>query len=511
MRINLIYLFVCLFMINQALPAQEHGVSLDSCFSLALENHGSISAEDYYLKAYEELKKATFTLYLPKIDVSGSYIRNQKNIRLLSEDLLIPVIPYEAMQDGQLADESFWMDPANNELLSETFVTEEFGGIHFPVEDASGDYPYSDLTGGYIFKNHAFIPEDMLSLNTKDLYILNIGLYQPVYRAGKIRHANQVAQATAEYQKSKKKLREFEILLEVEHYYWLTIALEEKMRLAEQNRQLMDTLLKDVTRYYHSEIVPYAELLEVKKKQAGAVFQQLQAQNNLKLARMMMNQLIGMDMSVETKLSDTISNDFIVMDSLVLVNRSQQLRPELGMIQQQVEIAASGYEMARKRYLPEIGISSNYYFMNPDVFNGFQDQFGSNWNIGFTISFPLLDWGERVYTMRAMQYMQKAGEENLKDTEDKIVLEVNKHLFRYRELVQEWQVALLEKELASVNLQNARSNYQQGMIKHNELLKKQTAWYEAQSDYIQLFADIRLAQIGLKKAAGIHPLYDNLK
>lgn len=488
---------------------QAQPLTLDTCFTMALENQASLHSEMYYQKAYEALKKAAFTLYLPRAHVSGSYMRNQQELSLLSNDIKVPVIPYEAMQDGQIRGESFWMDPANNALLAETFVTEETGGFHVPVQDESGSYPYADLTDGYILKNHALVSADHLTLRTRDFYVFNINLYQPVYQAGKIRHANQVASHTLAYQQAKKELRTHEVLQEVEHYYWLTLALQEKLRLAEQNKQMLDTLLQDVNRYYEQEMISVTDRLAVQKEHAGALLKLMQAQHSARLSSMMLNQLVGRDMNQDIQLADQIHDDFPVMDSLFLSKHAKEKRPELEMLRQQVKTASAAYSLSQKRYLPEIGFSSNYYLMNPDVYNGFQTDFGSNWNVGVTISFPLLDWGERLYTMRAMRYIQQASEESLRDAGNQVDMEVQRELFTYRELVQEWQVVVLAKEEALLRLEDAQSRYQQGVIRHHELLRKQTAWFQAQVDYIQLFADIRLAQIKLKKAGGVKLLPDH--
>ena len=61
-------------------------LTLDSCRVLALENNKELRIAQEKINAAHYQKKAAFTNYLPKIDVTGTYMRTQKEISLLSDE-----------------------------------------------------------------------------------------------------------------------------------------------------------------------------------------------------------------------------------------------------------------------------------------------------------------------------------------------------------------------------------------------------------------------------------------
>lgn len=66
-------------------------LSLEDCRRLAVENNKKLKIADEEVKASEAQKAEAFTKYLPSIDAMGVYLRNQKEINLLSEDAHLPV------------------------------------------------------------------------------------------------------------------------------------------------------------------------------------------------------------------------------------------------------------------------------------------------------------------------------------------------------------------------------------------------------------------------------------
>jgi len=66
-------------------------LSLEDCRRLAIENNKKLKIAAEEVKASAAQKAEAFTKYLPGIDAMGVYLRNQKEINLLSEDAHLPV------------------------------------------------------------------------------------------------------------------------------------------------------------------------------------------------------------------------------------------------------------------------------------------------------------------------------------------------------------------------------------------------------------------------------------
>ena len=79
--------FLCFTLATNA----QQVLSLEDCRRLAVENNKKLKIADEEVKASEAQKAEAFTKYLPGIDAMGVYLRNQKEINLLSEDAHLPV------------------------------------------------------------------------------------------------------------------------------------------------------------------------------------------------------------------------------------------------------------------------------------------------------------------------------------------------------------------------------------------------------------------------------------
>lgn len=83
-------LFVVILCFMSQTKAQNV-LSLEDCRRLAIENNKKLKIADEEVKASSAQKAEAFTKYLPSVDAMGVYMRNQKEINLLSEDAHLPV------------------------------------------------------------------------------------------------------------------------------------------------------------------------------------------------------------------------------------------------------------------------------------------------------------------------------------------------------------------------------------------------------------------------------------
>lgn len=85
--LSLIVVLLCFILQSNA----QGVLSLEDCRRLAIENNKKLKIADEDVKASEAQRAEAFTRYLPSIDAVGVYLRNQKEINLLSDDAHLPV------------------------------------------------------------------------------------------------------------------------------------------------------------------------------------------------------------------------------------------------------------------------------------------------------------------------------------------------------------------------------------------------------------------------------------
>ena len=97
-KICIAFLFCC-----QCLAALAgEPLSLDSCRSMALRNNRSLAAARANIDKAHNERKAAFTNYLPKIDITAAYMRTGDELSLLSDDQKAKLSSLGTYMSGQM-------------------------------------------------------------------------------------------------------------------------------------------------------------------------------------------------------------------------------------------------------------------------------------------------------------------------------------------------------------------------------------------------------------------------
>jgi outer membrane protein TolC len=487
--IQAILWFVLLSTVASGLKAQEQ-LTLQQCRQMALKNNKKIAIARENRNAVGSLEKSAKTLFFPKIQFNGGYFRMNKQLSLFSKNMFLPVVPSEVYQNGLSS-----LDPQSNpELVRETFVTQDFNGVPVPMEDPK--------TGDPLFDRYALLPKDEAKLDLQNIFFGSVGVTQPIYMGGKIRHTYDMAQHGEQMMEARTKISEAEVLLETDKSYWKVISLKEKVKLAGDYLKRIDTLLTDVKNLHQEGIITNNKVMRVKVKKNQIELELMKAKNGLQLARMALNQNIGLPLDTVVHLADSLGDVTRLSDPHNYRNQALESRPELNALEQGVEIARSGKKLMQSRYLPNIGLTANYVMSNPNPWNGFESEFGGDITLGVALNIPIYNWGERKHTLQAVEHKKRASQKKLEQSRELISLEVKKTIFSYNEAVKKVEMTRSSLQQAKENLEMTRDNFEEGMVKSADVLEAQSMWQEAYSEYIDAATDYRIQQAKLLKASG---------
>ncbi len=483
-------LLLAVYSIPILLSAQENVLSLEDCRQMALEHNRAVKMASEHEMALTSLKKAAKTQFFPNLSANGTYLRMNKDISLLGEDVFLPVIPSEAIVNGEFDQSVLVNDP---ELLAETFVLTDFMGTPVPALDDDGNP---------VFQNYAYLPKDEASLSMKNLFLLNVGFTQPVYMGGKIREMYKMSQYGEQLFKAKKELSIDEIIIKTDEYYWKVVSLKEKLELTRQYRQMIENLVQDLQNIYDEGIITNNEVLKAKVKMNEVELNYMKTNNGLQLARMALNQTLGLPLDTLLHLKDSVAAPSSVENLGAYKASALSQRPEVAMLEQTINLAESGEKIMRSRYLPNIGLTANYTFINPNPYGGFEEEFGGDWNVGVVMNIPIYHWGDRRHTLEAMRHEKRAAEQKYEEAREQISLEVHQKLFTYHESLKKVELTESSLKQAEENLKITKDNFDEGLAKSTDVLEAQTMWQEAYSDYIDAKTESRIAYSYLLKAGG---------
>ena len=429
-------------------------------------------------------RKAAFTNYLPNFSATGAYMRNQKEFSLLNSD-------QKAALSG-----------LGNSLAS---PLEQAGGIiaqlHPELASKVSELGAS-LTSAFNNAGNSLI--DALRTDTRNVYAGAVTLTQPLYMGGKIRAYNKITQYAEELARQQHQGGMQEVIMSTDQAYWQVVSLVNKKKLAEGYLKLLQQLDSDVEKMIAEGVATKADGLSVRVKVNEAEMTLTKVEDGLSLARMLLCQLCGLDLSSPVTLTDENMSDIPLLapETHFDMSTAYANRPEIRSLELATQIYKQKVNITRSEHLPSIALMGNYMVTNPSVFNGFENKFKGMWNVGVMVQIPIWHWGEGLYKTRAAKAEARITQYQLEDAREKIELQVNQAAFKVNEAGKKLLMASKNMEKAEENLRYATLGFKEGVIATSNVLEAQTAWLSAQSEKIDAQIDVKLTEIYLKKSLG---------
>lgn len=477
-----VFLLTFLLSFTFTVKAQSF-LSLDSCRALALANNKDLLISNEKISAAHYQRKAAFTNYLPNFSATGAYMRNQKEFSLLNNDQKAALSGLGTNLAGpiqQAATEIATAHPDLAPLISS--LSGKLGAV----------LPALDQAGNSLV--------DALRTDTRNVYAGAITLTQPLYMGGKIRAYNKITKYAEELAQEQHHGGMQEVIMSTDQAYWQVISLVNKKGYL----KLLQQLDSDVEKMINEGVATKADGLSVRVKVNEAEMTLTKVEDGLSLARMLLCQLCGIDLSSPITLADENMEDIplLTTDPHFDLSTAYENRPEIRSLELATQIYKQKVNVTRAEHLPSIALMGNYMVTNPSVFNSFENKFKGMWNVGVMVQIPIWHWGEGIYKTRAAKAEARIAQYQLQDAREKIELQVNQAAFKVKEAGKKLVMSSKNMEKAEENLRYATLGFKEGVIATSNVLEAQTAWLSAHSEKIDAQIDVKLTEIYLKKSLG---------
>lgn len=460
-KLGIILLFV--FVTSSSITAQQH-LSLEDCRKLAMENNKTLKiASEEEKVAYFEKKEALMKFF-PEISFMGTYLRNQKNLNLIQSSS----IP-----------SSITTPPIN------------LPGMTFP----SMEIPIDGLRDQLL---------KATELDIKNVWAGGFTLMQPVFMGGKIIAYHDLRSYAEELAKTMREAKMTDVIVETDNAYWQVVSVSNKKKLAQAYVDLLKTMDKDVQASLEEGLATKADRLSVSVKLNEAETTLTKAENGLNLSKMLLSQLCGLDISDRIYLEDENSESLPnIEESNDLPNIDEALsnRSEIRSLQLATDIYKKQEKIAMADFLPNVALTANYLWTNPNTFDGYQNKFGGMWNVGVVVKVPF-NIGSSSSKLNAAKAKTRIQEYQLADAKDKIRLQINQESYKLNEASKKLVAAKQNTEKADENLRYANAGFEEGVISASDAMAAHTAWLSAHSEFIDAQIDLKLCRLYLNKALG---------
>lgn len=445
------------FVVTVSCMHAQRMLTLEECRNLAIQNNKELQISGEKIKMADNEKKAAFTKYFPQLSANGAYMWNQKDINLLDMGALSSSLSSSLGGLAQL--------PMIQHLMS---------GVN-----------------------------DMQHLDVQNIWVGNVSLVQPVFMGGKIVNYNQITKFAKQLAESMNNLQLQDLIYKTDETYWQVISLVNKKKLADAYVDLLRKMDSDVTAMIY-EVATEADGLSVKVKLNEAEMAQTKVENGLALTRMLLAQICGLSLEEDLSLADEKLDNFPVETTQASadLNEAFMNRNELRSLDLATKIYKRKERIALAEMLPNVALAANYFVTNPNVFNGFKNDFAGMFNVGVMVKVPLSGWWEGTYRRNSAKAETRIKTLEWQDAREKIELQVNQSVYKVNEAGKKLIASSRNMENAEENLRCANFGFEEGVIPALNLMEAQTAWVSARSSLIDAQIEVKLTEVYLSKALG---------
>lgn len=338
-----------------------------------------------------------------------------------------------------------------------------------------------------------------LEMNSLTLIQSGISVSQPVYAGGKIRYSNKQADAGVEISDLALNLKYSEVIENTDQAFWDVAMVESNIEIAEQYITMLTELEEQMTAMYEVGLQPASEKLRVSVQKNEAELKLLKAKNSLKIAKMYLNQMLGLHLETDIQISYNASTDvklFNLDDGTIVATGN---RNELKIMEKQKEISELDAKISRADYLPSVGVGAQYTnFWVKDLI----EEIDFRTMLAAQVSIPIFQWGQGKKKQRAAQLRIEQANISLQHTNDLINLEVMQVKIQVEEAYE--SIILAEKNIAEADesLEETKASFEVGLNTTTDMLLAQTTWQEAQAKLINAIAQFKVLETRWKRVTG---------
>lgn len=313
----------------------------------------------------------------------------------------------------------------------------------------------------------------------------SIMLSQPVFVGGKIVYGNKLSKLALNVSRQQLRLSENEVMLHVENLYWELISLYEKVNTINILDELLTSLYADVEISFKAGLITRNDLLEVKLKQNSLKSNKIDLENGIKLCKMSLCQLIGIDITgyedfdIAKKSIEKVDNpELYYIDHF----EAMENRAEKKLLEDNVKIAKYQTKMKRADYLPSVAVGAAYFKHN------FMDKWEGNSAAFISVSIPITDWWKGSHAIKQQKIKKQIAVNNKIDTQEQLLIQMQNIR---NELDKAYRQLLIEEESieqANENLRINKDNYKAGIINMSDLLNAQSILQQCRDKRAEAFA-----------------------
>jgi outer membrane protein TolC len=390
---------------------------------------------------------------------------------------------------------------AGNDLEASQGIVVQTRAIALPQLQATGQYKDTDPNAIENFPGAGSTPDQNWNAGLQ--------IVQSIYQGGKLTAAVRAAKVTKEQALAQYQATLADTLLAVRLAYYDILLAAEQITVNEASVNLLQKELDDQQRRYDAGTVPHFNVLRAKVSVANARPPLIQAQNNYRIAKNNLSNLLGYDLprevwdNIPLNLTDTLDAVPYEINLSDALQEALAKRPELVALRKTEELQKLNITNAKAGYKPSLQLFAGYNWFNAQFTPPVEiDHDINGWNAGAQMSWDIFDGmlthGKVIQAKALYEKSKTAVDEEGRNIE----LEVRT---TYSDFLEAQEVLESQKTVqaeAEESLREANARADAGTGTQLDVLDAENSLTQARSTQVQALHDYDAARARFERAIG---------
>ncbi len=287
--------------------------------------------------------------------------------------------------------------------------------------------------------------------------------------------------------------------------YWMLYKAQQVKLVIDENVTQVQSHLTDVTNMVNAGVMLRDEQLKAQVQLSNARFAQVDAANNVKLAMMQLNNIIGLPLDTNLTLTTPLARRDAPLKTLDEYKSSAAgNRPDLNAARMKIESARAGYGASKGGYLPSVSLFGDILYANPNQrYLPNQERWDNTWDVGIMVSYDLFDWGITRSQVAQADARKSQAELAYEQALDGVELEVNQSYLALLQAGERIAIANGGVEQAEESARIVKNRFHNGHATNTEVLDAEIALLQSKLNFTVATADYEIALSRMQKVAGM--------
>lgn len=410
-------LTICFIVAVQA----QTPLSLDECITVTHEKNASVREASQQLHVAKAQEKQAFTKWFPTVSAQLSALK-----------------------------------------LKEYAVNMDNSGGNLPVYDGN----LANLSSATQF---AYMPSSRVGL-LDQLGVAQLTVVQPLYVGGQVRYGNQLARLGTDVARLQLDLAREAAVLATEDRYYTLLALEATRHTLLSQRDLLDTLTREVRLAYRAGLATSRDTLNLAHQSLTVQKYLVDLEAGITLAASDLCRSLDNYCTPPLQLSDTLGPLLSPEPLRVDHKTTRTQRKESRLLEQSVRAEELKGELERGKMRPQVLLGGSFFVMSD-----FEKDPTQNAIAFAQVTVPLTGFWEGSYVSSQNSAKKERVRIEANHTQDLLVLEMDK---AWNDLEAAWralELTLHQKEQELIAMSDARQRFAMGLEKSSDLVSAQAS------------------------------------